>query len=213
MSRIWTILMLASVVVSVVTGRTGEAASALLNSGTEAVALLMTLLATMTLWSGLMEILEASGDVARIGRSFRKIAKPLFPGLKDDACWSAMSLNLSANLLGLGNAATPAGIQAAKLLAGQGETGLRALAMLLALDNASLQLMPTTIITLRQAAGSADPAGIWAATLIASGVSTVAAVLLMGIIHRGGAWYERYFRRGDRRCGGTDRAARIDDGL
>lgn len=184
MSRIWMILVLASVVTSCINGTSGEAAKGLLESGGDAVRLMMTLLGTMALWSGLMEILDATGDVVRLGRGFRRIARPLFPGLKNEECWSAMGMNLAANLLGLGNAATPAGIAAAKMLAAQGETGLRALAMLLALDNASLQLMPTTVITLRQTAGSSAPADIWVPTLIVSGVSTAAAIILMVIIQR-----------------------------
>ena len=210
MSRIWTVLVIASVAIALIMGRTGDAAEALLGSGDEAVALLLTLLATLTLWSGLMEILDATGDVARLGRLFRRVARPLFPGLSDDASWAAMGMNLSANLLGLGNAATPAGIQAARLLSAQGETGLRALAMLLAIDNASLQLMPTTVITLRQSAGSAAPADIWAATLITSAIASAAAIVLMTMLNRGGKQYERIFRRrGDQR-GRLHRSAGAD---
>ncbi len=182
---IWNALVLSAIFLSILTGRAPETASALLSSGERAVSLLLTLLATMTMWSGLMEILCETGDVARLGRLFRRVARPLFPGLEDDACWEAMGLNLSANLLGLGNAATPAGIRAAKLLAAQGQTGLRALAMLLALDNSSLQLIPTTVITLRQAAGAADPGNVWGATLLTSGASTVAAAILMTLVGKG----------------------------
>lgn len=183
MGRIWTILMLSSAAIALLTGRAGEAAARLLDSGNQAVALLMTLLAAMTLWSGLMEILADAGDVARLGRVFRRTLTPLFPGLTDDDAWDAMSLNLSANLMGLGNAATPAGIEAAKRLSALGEPGLRALAMLLAIDNASLQLMPTTVITLRQAAGAANPADIWGPTLLVSGASTLIAAGLMKLAH------------------------------
>lgn len=207
MNRIWTVLFLASAAAALVTGHAGNAASSLLESGTQAVELLLTLLATMTLWSGLMEILTASGDVARLGRLFRRVARPLFPGLRDEECWSAMGMNLAANLLGLGNAATPAGVEAAKLLSRQGEAGLQALAMLLALDNAGLQLLPTTVITLRQAAGSADPASIWLPTLIVSGASSVAAVLLMRIVNRGGALHGRNLRGGDHCRDRADRPA------
>ena len=185
MGRIWTILMLSSAALALLTGHAGAAASALLESGDQAVTLLMTLLAAMTLWSGLMEILSASGDTARLGKVFRRVLRRLFPGLKDDAAWDAISLNLSANLMGLGNAATPAGIEAAKRLSQLGESGMRALAMLLALDNASLQLMPTTVITLRQAAGAANPADIWGPTLLVSGASGIIAAVLMLIVQRG----------------------------
>lgn len=188
MGKLWTMLMLAASAVALMTGRAGEAAAALLKSGDQAVALLLTLLAGMTLWSGLMEILAASGDVARLGRVFRRVLRPLFPGLTDDAAWDAMSLNLSANLMGLGNAATPAGIEAAKRLSGLGAPGMRALAMLLALDNASLQLMPTTVITLRQAAGAANPADIWGPTLLVSGASALIAAALMKLAQGRSAW-------------------------
>lgn len=184
MGRIWTILMLSSAAIALLTGRTDEAAASLLDSGHQAVTLLMTLLGTMTLWSGLMEILADSGDVARLGRIFRRGLRRLFPGLRDDAAWDAVSMNLSANLLGLGNAATPAGIEAAKRLSTLGEPGMRALAMLLALDNASLQLIPTTVITLRQAAGAVNAADIWGPTLLVSGASSVIAAALMMLVQR-----------------------------
>lgn len=213
MGRLWVVLMLASAAVSLLTGRSGACAEALLASGGSAVELLLTLLATMTLWSGLMEILCATGDVARLGKVFRKLLKPLFPGLSDDAAWNAMSMNISANLLGLGNAATPAGIEAAKRLAALGEPGLRALAMLLALDNASLQLIPTTVITLRQAAGANNPADIWGVTLLVSGASTVIAALLMKIVHLGGNRHERIDRNSHRLPCGPDHPAGMDDGL
>ena len=179
MSRIWLGAVALSVIAALATGRVGAAAQALMDSGAGAVELMMTLLGAMTLWSGLMEILQETGDVRRIGRGLRRLTRPLFPGLADERCWEAVSLNLSANLLGLGNAATPAGVRAAELLAEQGETGLRALAMLLAINNSSLQLMPTTVMALRAQAGSTNPADIWPAALAASAAATVTAAALM----------------------------------
>ena len=213
MGAIWTFLIMASAGTALLNGRTGETTAAMLSSGTQAVTLLMTLLATMTLWSGLMEILCASGDMARLGRVFRRILKPLFPGLTDDKAWNAISMNLSANLLGLGNAATPAGIEAAKRLSALGEPGLRALAMLLALDNSSLQLIPTTVITLRQNAGAYHPADIWGMTLVVSGASMVIAVTLMKIAFHGGKKYERLERNGHGGVGGRHCPAGMDDRL
>lgn len=179
MGKIWMVLMLASAGIALITGRGGRAAEALLSSGNQAVELLLTLLGTMTLWSGLMEILCEAGDVRRLGRWFRKVLKPLFPGLSDEGAWDAITMNLSANLLGLGNAATPAGIEAARRLSQLGNNGMSALVTLLVLDNASLQLIPTTVITLRQSAGAASPSDVWGMTLIISGASTVIAILLM----------------------------------
>lgn len=213
MGAIWTVLMMLSTVAALVTGRAGAAATALLDSGEQAVTLMLTLLGTMTLWSGLMEILVAAGDAARLGRVFRKLLKPLFPQLEDEAAWNAITMNLSANLLGLGNAATPAGVEAARRLAILGRNGLRSLGMLLALDNASLQLIPTTVITLRQAAGAADPADVWGMTLLVSGVSTVMAAIMMKMLTAGGKTHERLERRSSGGFGGSHRAAGVDDGL
>jgi len=213
MEKIWTWLMLVSVGLSLAGGHASQAGMALLESGSQALTLLMTLLSTMPLWSGLMEILSSAGDVERLGRMFRRILRPLFVGLQDDAAWNAISMNLSANLLGLGNAATPAGIEAARRLAALGENGLRALAMLLVLDNASLQLIPTTVITLRHAAGARAPADIWGMTLLISGITMVAAALLMRLIQGRGDADERLYRRRHCGSGGIHPAAGCDDGL
>lgn len=161
-----------------------ETSRAVLQSGGQAVTLLLELLASMVMWSGLMEMLSASGDVARLGRLLRRLLRPMFPDLEDDDAWAAVGMNIAANMLGLGNAATPAGVRAAQLLCTHGETGLRALAMLLALNNSSLQLIPTTVMTLRSAAGATNPTDIWLPTLISSGASTLTAAVLMTILCR-----------------------------
>lgn len=187
MKVIWCTIILAACAVAMLTGHTAATTNAVLQCGQEAVRLTAVLLGSMTVWNGIMEILVRTGDMQRFGRLLRRCLKPLFPGLNDEKSWSAMGLNMAANVLGLGNAATPAGIQAAQLLEKQGEAGVRALAMLLALNNSSLQVMPTTVITLRSAAGAANPADIWPVTLISSGVATVAAAGMMWLVNRGGA--------------------------
>lgn len=186
MPRLWIWGVVICGLYGCLSGQGGELTEAILGAGADAVSLTLTLAGSMTLWSGLMEILEASGDLQRLARMFRRIARPLFPGMEDDDCWAAMSMNVTANLLGLGNAATPAGMRAATLLAGQGEAGLRALAMLLVLNNSSLQLIPATVITLRQAAGSMDPTDIWLPTLAVSAVGTLTGVVLLRLLQGGG---------------------------
>lgn len=183
--NVWVVLLLLSCVCAVVTGRGASSAQALMDSGRQAMAMMAELMGAMALWSGLMEQLYASGDLAWLGRLIRRGAQRMFPGVEEEEAWSAVGMNLAANLLGLGNAATPAGIRAAEKLSRQGEAGVRALAMLLALNNSGLQLMPTTVIALRSAAGSADPAGIWLPTLLSSGAATVTAAGLMLILNRG----------------------------
>lgn len=184
LNHVWSCVLLACICFGFASGKGEEMGFAMVNSGGDAIGLVITMMAAMTLWSGLIEILCAAGDVRRIGRMLRKLTAPLFGGLRDEECWEAMSMNLAANLLGVGNAATPAGIHAAQLLSGQGDAGLRALAALLALNNAGLQLAPTTVITLRQAAGSSDPAGIWGVSLTAAAVAAVVSLAVLALLNR-----------------------------
>lgn len=209
MGRIFCTLVLASVGLALAGNHTDAAGQALLGAGTEAIRLAMTLGGAMILWCGLMEILRRAGDVARLGRLMRRVLRPLFPGLEDDAAWDAMSLNLAANMLGLGNAATPAGVEAARRLTepAMGAPGLRALAMLLALNNSSLQWLPTTVIALRSAAGAARPADIWGPTLISSGAATAAAAMMMALAQRREIRRERLGGLGAAGGAGTDCAA------
>lgn len=186
MNKAWIVMMLTSFAAAVITGRGGETSRALLESGQGAVRLWLTLAGSMTLWSGLMEILTETGDMQRFGRMMRRVLRPLFPGLEGEACWSAMGMNVAANIMGLGNAATPAGVEAARQMAQQGAAGRNALAMLLALNNSSLQLIPATVMALRSAAGAANPADIWPATLLSSCAATLAAAGLMRLANRGG---------------------------
>jgi len=178
-------LVMTTCMISLLSEGSGTTA-ALLQSGEGAVQFMLVLMGSMVLWSGLMEILNATGDIHRLGRLLRRVLAPLFPGLKDEESWAAMGMNIANKLLGLGNAATPAGIRAATLLEKQGEAGLQALAMLLVLNNSGLQLMPTTVITLRSAAGAADPADIWLPALAASGAATLCGGMLMWLLNRGG---------------------------
>lgn len=204
MAKIWLWSVAVSCLVSFATGSTAEVAESILYAGDNALRLMLTLLASMTLWSGLMEIMRESGDVERIGRGFRRLAGPLFPGLQDPAAWSAMSMNVAANLMGLGNAATPAGMEAAGRLAQLGEPGMRALAMLLVINNSSIQLLPANVMALRQAAGSADASAIWVPALLVSAVSTLTGVLLMRMLQRGGEAYAGRRRYAHRRIDGPD---------
>ena len=174
MGRVFFILTTLSLMLALLTNRAPSAASALLNSAESGVSLMLTLLGTMTLWSGLMEVLLRTGDVAKLGLLIRKLFGRHSRALPDADCWEAVGMNLAANVLGLGNAATPPGVSAAKQLAVHGEPGLRVLALLLVLNNSGLQVLPTTVLTLRQAAGAQHPADIWGAMLISSAAATAA---------------------------------------
>ena len=202
MGRIFCVLLLASIGLALGAGRTEAAGAALMSAGGEAIRLAMTLGGTMALWCGLMEILRQTGDVARLGRLMRRMLRPLFPALAAEDAWSAM--------LGLGNAATPAGIEAARRLTAPeaGTPGLRALAMLLVLNNSSLQLIPATVIGLRSAAGAAHPADIWWPTLVSSGAATITAAAMMLLVQRREAHSERLGKLGAAGSAGGNHPAR-----
>lgn len=182
MNGLWRWCVVLAIMAGIVTTRSEDMATALLTTGEEALRLTMTLTAAMTLWGGMLEILRASGDLARLGKWLRRWLQPVFRQGPDEACWEAMSANLAANLLGLGNAATPAGIRAAQLLAQRGDQGLYALAALLVINNAGVQLLPTTVITLRQAAGSLQAGDIWLPAAAASLVSALVGVAVLQLL-------------------------------
>lgn len=183
---IWVTLIFFAVVFAMIAGNGQNMADVLLRAGDDAVRLTLSLLGSMTLWSGLMEILSETGDLRRIGRCIRRLAAPVYGGLQDEACWDAIGMNMAANLLGLGNAATPAGVRAAQLLGSMGADGMRALAALLVMNNAGLQLLPTTVIAMRQAAGSVNAADIWLPSVVSSLASAAVGLFVLTLVTRKG---------------------------
>lgn len=179
MGKIFWATLAVSLLLAIPLNRVDATASALLSTAESGVSLMLTLLGTMTLWGGLMEILLQTGDMGKLGEIIRKRFEKQNKSLPDAQCWTEIGMNLAANILGLGNAATPPGVSAAKRLAAHGEGGLRLLALLLVLNNAGFQLLPTTVLSLRQAAGAAHPADVWGAMLLSSAVSAASGVLLL----------------------------------
>ena len=154
---------------------------AMVESAGGAVELAIGLVGVMTLFLGLMKIAEEGGLLKVISRLIRPLMVRLFPDVPSDhPAMGAMILNMSANALGLGNAATPFGIRAMqeldKLNTSKG-TATDAMALFLAINTSSITLLPTGVIALRAAAGSADPAGILPTTLFATMGSTTVAII------------------------------------
>ena len=147
----------------------------------QAVTLAIGLVGVMSLFLGLMKIGEAGGLLTMIARLVRPLMVRLFPGVPHDhPAMGAIVMNVSANVLGLGNAATPFGIRAMQeldKLNPQKGTATDAMVMFLAINTANVTILPTSIIALRAASGSADPAGIVATTLFATVVSTAVAIV------------------------------------
>lgn len=182
MEKLFVWAVLACVLLSLWTGRAEAAAGALLDCGSAAVALALTLAGAYCLWCGVLEVMERAGLNARLARALRPLLRRLFPGLPAGGqAESAIATNFAANLLGMGNAATPAGLQAMEALRRCASAAeplpTDNMCLFLILNSSSLQLAPTTLISLRAAAGSQAPADIFLPCLLASLGSTLCAWL------------------------------------
>ena len=173
MSLIWTVMVGASVLCGLATGNGPAVAKGALDGAAAGVELCLSMMGVLCLWMGVMEVMERSGLATGLSRLLRPAIRRLYPDFAGDRrTMDAVSANLSANLLGLGNAATPLGLEAARLMAertpGVASDGL---CMLVVCNTASFQLIPTTVASLRAAAGSANPFDILPAVWLASAVS------------------------------------------
>ena len=161
---------------------------AMVEAASGSVTLALGMVGVMALFLGVMKVAEKGGLLVVIARTVRPLMVKLFPGVPGDhPAMGAMVLNISANVLGLGNAATPFGIRAMqeldKLNPHKG-TASDAMAMFLVINTASVTLLPTGVIALRAAAGSQDPAGIVSTTLFATIVSTAVAIVAALLLRR-----------------------------
>ena len=178
MSVIWTVMVGASVLCALALGNGEAVAAAALEGAAAGVELCVSMTGVMCLWLGVMEIMRRSGLAAGLSRALRPVLRRLYPDFaRDDGVMDAVSANVSANLLGLGNAATPLGLEAARLMAGRTPgVASDSLCMLVVCNTASIELIPTTVASLRAAAGCAVPFDILPAVWLASIVSVTAGV-------------------------------------
>ena len=182
MNGILTALLIFSVVTAAFTGRMEALSAAALSGCGEAVSLVITLTGMLCLWSGLMEIARRCRLTEALARLLRPLTRWLFPTVPQGSpAMQAICMNLSANLLGLGNAATPLGLAAMRELQKLNphkDSASNAMVTFVAMNTASLQLIPTTCAALRQQAGSAAPMEILPAVWL-TGLSSLAVVLLL----------------------------------
>lgn len=150
----------------------------------EAVAFAVSLCGSLCLWSAVMELMERSGLSAALSRRLRPILARLFPrASREPAIFQAVCENVSANLLGLGNAATPAGLRAAHGMAALPD-GADELRLLVVINTASLQLLPTTIAAIRASLGAEHSFDILPAVWLSSLLSVSAGLLAAGLLRR-----------------------------
>ena len=181
MAWIWTGMAVVSVVCGAVYGRMEAVSAAALEGAGQAVRLCLSMAGVLCLWTGLMEVMDRCGLSRRLGRLFRPVLRRLLPqASRDPETLAAVTANVSANLLGLGNAATPAGLAAVRRMAelAPGKNASPGLCRFMLLNASSLQLVPTTVLSLRAAAGAVRPDDILLPALAGSAASFLCAVLL-----------------------------------
>ena len=186
MAWLWTGMVVLSLIFGFLTGNISLLGNAALEGATAAVDLCISMAGIMCLWTGVMEIMNQCGLSALLARAFRPLLRRLLPQTSRDAqTLATISANLSANMLGLGNAATPLGIRAARRMA-YGCMGVASdeLCLLVVLNTASIQLLPTTVAGVRSALGCAEPFDILPAVWLASLLSVAAGLFAAKLFAR-----------------------------
>lgn len=183
---VWVGIMVLSVIAGAVTGKLEDVTNALLGGGRDAIILAVTLGGAMCLWGGIMRIADKGGLTNALARVMAPLMRLLFPGLDPHgpAC-RAMLMNMAANFLGLGNAATPFGIKAMGELDKANPnpgTASNHMVTFVALNTASIQLLPTTVATLRLQYGASSPMNILPAVWMTSLGSALVAVTLSRLL-------------------------------
>lgn len=171
-----------SLVAAAVLGRGSDLAGAIPQGAQAGVTLVISMAGTVCLWTGLGRLMEKCGITAMLSRLLRPLLNRIFPVTKtDQRVAGVLSANICANILGLGNAATPMGLQAAKLMS-RGESATDGLCRLVVLNTASIQLIPTTVAAVRSSLGCQTPfdilPAVWVTSFASAGVGLCAAWLL-----------------------------------
>ncbi|WP_027630164.1 nucleoside recognition domain-containing protein [Ruminiclostridium cellobioparum] len=205
LNYIWMGLMLIGFAVGIINGRIDQVTKAAMDSAQSAVTVCIGLLGVMCLWTGLMKVAEKSGLVTGISRFVRPVMTFLYPDIpRDHPALGAIVMNLVANFLGLGNAATPLGIKAMNELQSLNrdkKTATDSMCMFLVMNTAAIQLVPATIIALRTSEGSKKPAEIIVCIWIASVCATIMGIIAAKLLSK--VWNE-----GQTEPGGSGKAAK-----
>jgi len=184
---LWAAMIVIGIVYAAFTGNLTAISDGALESAREAVSLCITMLGVMALWTGLMEIASRSGLILWCTKAIRPIMKWLFPGVpKDSKAMQYMTTNVIANIFGLGWAATPAGLKAMEelktLSTEKAGVASREMCTFLIINISSLQLIPVNMIAYRSQYGSVNPTSIVGPGIIATLVSTLAAVVFCKVM-------------------------------
>lgn len=186
MAWLWTGMVLVSLIFGALTGNLSSLSAAALEGAQSAVELCFTMCGVMCLWTGVMELMDQCALTDKIAALFRPLLRRLLPqASRDSETLAAVSANLSADLLGLGNAATPLGIRAARRMSrGCGGVASNELCLLVVLNTASIQLLPTTLAGVRASLGASDPFDILPCVWLASLLSVLAGLFAAKVLAR-----------------------------
>jgi len=186
LNYIWAGMILIGIVVAAFTGRLQDVTAAALESAEEAVMVCLTMLGIIAMWTGLMRIAEKGGLVKTLTGVMSPVMRFLFPNIKKDSkAFDYISLNFIANILGLGWAATPAGIMAMKEMQKMNPNktvATRDMCTFMIVNMSSLQLVTVSIIAHRQAYDSANPSEIIGPGIVVTLISTIAAVIFVKVM-------------------------------
>lgn len=187
LSWLWTIMILAAIGCSAVFGCTENISGAAMEGAGNAIQIALTLAGPMCLWCGVGELMRRCGLREKLARILSPVLGRLFPRLRQDRDgFSALGANVTANLLGLGNAATPMGIEACKSMNDGSGTATDEQCRLVVMNTASIQLLPTTVAALRGSLGCSSPLDILPAVWLTSLCSVAVGLLLCRILQKRG---------------------------
>ncbi len=184
---IWPVFIIISYIYAICVGKVPEINNSIFESCKSAVDLSITFLGTMCLWTGIMQIAKKTTLITKLTNALKPIMKILFPDIdKDNPAYKEISMNMVANILGLGNAATPLGLKAMNTMQKTNtskDTLTNSMAMFIIINTASIQIIPTTVIAIRSSLGSSNPTAIiipvWIATICAAIAGVISAKILM----------------------------------
>lgn len=192
MNKIWAWMIIIAIILSIFSGNIQELITSLMNSTQSALETVLDMLGMICMWSGFMKIAEKSGVVKRISEKVTPIVKLLFPDIpKDNEASGHIAMNLTANILGLGNVATPMGLKAMENLEKYNDDKSRlsnSMMMFIILNTASIQLIPTSVIALRSTYNSNNPADVVLPIIIASFGAVLIGIILVKISCRRKRW-------------------------
>lgn len=181
-------MIIIGVFLGILNGNVDKVVQAGMDGATQAVQLCFGFIGIYSMWLGLMKIAERSGMIEGLSKRMKRVLGFLFPDVpRDHPAMGAMTMNMTANMLGLGNAATPFGLKAMEYLQDLNDDKTRAtdaMCMFLVINASSLQLIPATVIAMRSSAGAGDPSEIIGTTLVATTCSTVVGIISAKLLKR-----------------------------